>query len=118
MPEGRRPVFCWNAGMKTNLHWPTAALGAAIASLSVLAGRLYPRHHGSQTNASDAIDDIELKPHASAEERIDAGVMGTFPASDPTSAQDPGDGPRGSVQTTQPPAQPARSPDWLLHPPA
>lgn len=105
--------------MKTNFHWPTAAFGAAIASLSVLAGRLVPRHHGSQTNASDAIDDIELKPQASADERIDAGVMGTFPASDPTSIQNPGgDSPRPSTPTTQPAAQPARSPDWLLHPPA
>jgi hypothetical protein len=106
--------------MKTHFHWPTAALGAAIASLSVFAGRLVPRHHGSQTNASDAIDDIELKPQASAEERIDAGVMGTFPASDPTSIQNPsGDSPQApGAPTTQPPALPARSPDWLLHPPA
>jgi hypothetical protein len=44
--------------------------------------------HGSQTNASDAIDDIELPPHPSGEEFLDAGVKETFPASDPISVQD------------------------------
>jgi hypothetical protein len=44
--------------------------------------------HGSQTNASDAIDDIELPPHPSPDERLDAGVMETFPASDPIAVQD------------------------------
>jgi hypothetical protein len=40
---------------------------------------------GSQTNASDAVDDIELGPDASSEEILDAGVQETFPASDPVS---------------------------------
>jgi hypothetical protein len=40
---------------------------------------------GSQTNASDAVDDIELSPNASPEEKLDAGVKETFPASDPVS---------------------------------
>lgn len=44
---------------------------------------------GSQTNASDAMDDIHLRPNASAEEHLDAGVMETFPASDPVSVGKP-----------------------------
>lgn len=40
---------------------------------------------GSQTNASDAVDDIELSPDASSEEILDEGVKETFPASDPVS---------------------------------
>jgi hypothetical protein len=42
---------------------------------------------GSTTNASDAVDDIELKPGASHEEVVDAGVKETFPASDPVSVK-------------------------------
>jgi hypothetical protein len=38
---------------------------------------------GSQTNASDAVDDIELSANPSQEEMLDAGVQETFPASDP-----------------------------------
>ena len=38
---------------------------------------------GSQTNASDAIDDIELASNPSQDEMLDAGVQETFPASDP-----------------------------------
>jgi hypothetical protein len=45
------------------------------------------RHTGSTTNASDAVDDIELKPDASHEEVVDAGVQETFPASDPVSVK-------------------------------
>jgi hypothetical protein len=44
---------------------------------------------GSTTNASDAMDDIHLRPNASAEEHLDAGVMETFPASDPVSVGKP-----------------------------
>jgi hypothetical protein len=40
---------------------------------------------GSQTNASDAVDDIELSPNPHPEEVLDAGVKETFPASDPVS---------------------------------
>jgi len=43
------------------------------------------RGTGSQTNASHAVDDIELSPNPSAEEKLDAGVKETFPASDPVS---------------------------------
>ncbi len=38
---------------------------------------------GSTTNASDAVDDIELAPDATPNEVVDAGVAETFPASDP-----------------------------------
>lgn len=59
--------------------------------LALMAGAGYffynrYRNHGrSQTNASDAMDDIELGPDASRDETLDAGVKGTFPASDPVS---------------------------------
>jgi hypothetical protein len=39
--------------------------------------------YGSPTNASDAIDDIELAPDASADDVLDEGLQETFPASDP-----------------------------------
>lgn len=58
------------------------ALGAFI----VAAGR---KPVGSTTNASDAVDDIELGPDASEEDRLDAGVQETFPASDPVSVNSP-----------------------------
>lgn len=44
---------------------------------------------GSQTNASDAMDNIKLRPHASSDEHLDAAVMETFPASDPVSSSKP-----------------------------
>ncbi len=40
---------------------------------------------GSQTNASDAVDDIELGSNPDEDEKLDAGVKETFPASDPVS---------------------------------
>ena len=40
---------------------------------------------GSQTNASDAVDDIHVPPNAGTDEHLDAAVMETFPASDPVS---------------------------------
>ena len=43
---------------------------------------------GSPTNASDAVDDIELEPDGSEEEVLDAGVQHTFPASDPIAVQE------------------------------
>jgi hypothetical protein len=46
------------------------------------------RHRTWQTNASDAIDDIALPPHPSADELPDAGVKETFPVSDPVAVQD------------------------------
>jgi hypothetical protein len=41
------------------------------------------RGAGSQTNASDAVDDIELTSNPTQDEMLDAGVQETFPASDP-----------------------------------
>jgi hypothetical protein len=65
--------------------------------LALMAGAGYffynrYRNHGrSQTNASEAMDDIELGPDASHDETLDAGVKGTFPASDPVSVTAPGE---------------------------
>ena len=44
---------------------------------------------GSTTNASDAVDDINVRPNASSDEHLDAAVMETFPASDPVSPGKP-----------------------------
>lgn len=43
------------------------------------------RGTGSTTNASDAVDDIELGANPNPEDVLDAGVKETFPASDPVS---------------------------------
>lgn len=48
-----------------------------------------PRAAGSTTNASDAVDDVSVPPHAGTEEHLDAAVMETFPASDPISPGKP-----------------------------
>lgn len=48
-----------------------------------------PRFVGSTTNASDAMDDIHVRPNASADEHLDAAVMETFPASDAVSSGKP-----------------------------
>jgi hypothetical protein len=42
---------------------------------------------GSQTNASDAVDDIQLGSRPTRGEKLDAGVKETFPASDPLSVK-------------------------------
>jgi hypothetical protein len=63
---------------------------------------------GSQTNASDAVDEVVLPPKPTTEQKVDAGVKETFPASDPVSIAHP------DQKTVQPPAQAKRSPDWLL----
>jgi hypothetical protein len=49
----------------------------------------YRNRHGSTTNASDAVDDVELGPNPHPEEVLDAGVKETFPASDPVSVTSP-----------------------------
>jgi hypothetical protein len=53
--------------------------------------------------------DMELPSAPSVEQKVDEGVKETFPASDPVSVSK-----QNPVKTTQPPAQPRRSPDWLL----
>jgi hypothetical protein len=62
------------------------ALAAAGAAYYVYRRNRSP---GSQTNASEAMDDIHLRPNASAEEHLDAAVMETFPASDPVASSKP-----------------------------
>jgi type VI protein secretion system component VasK len=49
------------------------------------------RYTGSTTNASDAVDDIHVPPHASTDQQLDAGVKETFPASDPVSVSAEGE---------------------------
>ena len=44
---------------------------------------------GSTTNASDAVDDIHVRPGADTDEHLDAAVMETFPASDAVSPGKP-----------------------------
>ena len=44
---------------------------------------------GSPTNASDAVDEVVLPPKPTVEEKVDAGVKETFPASDPVSVSKP-----------------------------
>ena len=73
---------------------------------------------GSQTNASDAVDDVRLPPKPTTEQKMDAGVKETFPASDPVSIPQPHNSDhernaRGEAPATQP-ARQKRSPDWLL----
>ena len=66
---------------------PLIKLGIAAAAGYYLYNRYgrTPRHTGSTTNASDAVDDIHLPKNASHDEIVDAGVKETFPASDPVS---------------------------------
>lgn len=65
-------------------------------------------HKGSTTNASDAVDEIHLPPKPTTEEKVDAGVQETFPASDPVSVH------TDKVRTIQPPQPARRSPDWMF----
>jgi hypothetical protein len=104
--------------------WPVAAAGAAIASLSILAGRLRKRSPGSPTSASDAVDDVELRPDATPDEVVDVGVKHTFPASDPPAIEEAFEtafqreqrlkrlGAQQDASATAAPAH--RSPDWML----
>jgi len=64
------------------------ALVAAGAAYYVYRNRP-PRATGSTTNASDAMDDIHVRPGASSDEHLDAAVMETFPASDAVSPGKP-----------------------------
>ena len=65
-----------------------AAAGAAYYFYRQRQQQLSARH-GSPTNASDAVDDIHVRPGASADEHLDAAVMETFPASDAVSSGKP-----------------------------
>ena len=61
------------------------AAAAAAGYYFYNRNRTRKRATGSTTNASDAMDDIHLKPDASHDEVVDAGVKETFPASDTVS---------------------------------
>ena len=111
--------------MRRGIRVPSIVMGmgAVIAGASLLASRLRRGGQGSQTNASDAVDDVNLRSRPSSEEVVDAGVQQTFPASDPTAVD-------GAFETAyereqRHPAggegQPAgaaagapRSPDWMF----
>jgi hypothetical protein len=62
---------------------------ALVAGAGYFFYNRYRNRHGSTTNASDAVDDIELGPNAGADDVLDAGVKETFPASDPVSVAAP-----------------------------
>ncbi len=123
MPSGlrspcERPLSCILLAMRLNrFEWPVIAAGAAIASLSLLGRRMFPRHHGPQTNASDAIDDVNLRANPSEEDLVDAGVKQTFPASDPV-AVGKGETEHERSRSGRAPAAPEqaekRSPDWMF----
>ena len=65
------------------------ALATAGAAYYYYRQRQLLDRPGSTTNASDAMDDIHLRPGAGSEEHLDAAVMETFPASDPVSSGKP-----------------------------
>ncbi len=60
-------------------------LAAIATGMFMYSKRLHGRATGSTTNASDAMDDIDLPPNATHDEVLDAAVKETFPASDPVS---------------------------------
>jgi len=64
-------------------------LALAVAGAAYYFYRNRGRSIGSQTNASEAMDDIHVRSGASADEHLDAAVMETFPASDPVSSGKP-----------------------------
>lgn len=77
--------------------------------------RTKTKRGGSQTNASDAVDDVRLPSDPTVDQVIDEGSKESFPASDPVAATQPGDsgaGDAGEPARQQP--WPPRSPDWLL----
>jgi hypothetical protein len=64
---------------------PLLAVAGAAAWLYNKYGK--NRGFGSQTNASEAVDDIELRANPTRNEMLDAGVKETFPASDPVAVE-------------------------------
>ncbi len=60
-----------------------AAVGLAVYALGKTGGR---KGHGSPASAG-AVDAPELRPDATPEEVLDAGIEYTFPASDPVSVE-------------------------------
>lgn len=110
--------------MRRSTLIPTLVMGAgaAIAGAAILANWLRRGGPGSQTNASEAMDDINLRSRPSPEEVVDAGVQQTFPASDPTAVEGAFETAyererrrEAGAGTAQSPETPApRSPDWML----
>lgn len=69
---------------------PLIKLGlAAAAGYFLYSSYMRSRAAGSTTNASDAVDDIDLPANPTVEQKLDAGVQETFPASDPVSITPP-----------------------------
>jgi hypothetical protein len=68
---------------------PLIKLGLAAAAGYYFYNKYRKSRAGSQTNASDAVDDIELGSNPKREAVLDAGVKETFPASDPVSVSAP-----------------------------
>jgi hypothetical protein len=66
---------------------PLFKLGLAAAAGYYFYNRYrQSRSAGSQTNASDAVDDVQLGSNPTHEELLDEAVKETFPASDPVAA--------------------------------
>jgi len=96
---------------------PLAAAAAACAYFMLRR----QRSAGSQTNASDAVSNVQLARRPSSEQVMDAGVQQTFPASDPVAVEGAFDTAferekrRGTAPAEAPDApRVARNPDWLL----
>src|SRR4051812_16862527 len=87
----QRHAFCSLPGTRRATMRLLFALVVGAAGYYFYRQRQARRARGSATNASDAVDDIHLRPNAGADERLDAGVQGTFPASDPVSVSGKGE---------------------------
>lgn len=74
--------------MRTTIRIAVLAAGA-LGAYSIVRTRRREQEMlaraGSPTNASDAVDSVEIPADAGPEEVLDAGVEQTFPASDPVS---------------------------------
>jgi hypothetical protein len=70
------------------MHPIALGIGVAAGLAVILFLGREKRVYGSPTNASDAVDDIELPPHPSPDDVLDAAVKETFPASDPIAVQE------------------------------
>lgn len=77
-------------GVTPTMPLPLFRIGLAAAAGYYFYNRYRKsRGVGSQTNASNAVDDIELSSNPHPEDLLDAGVKETFPASDPVSVSAP-----------------------------
>ena len=75
----------------------TRNVRVGLTALALMAGagyffyNRYRNQNRSHTNASEAMDDIELGSNPHPEEVLDAGVKETFPASDPVAVSAEGE---------------------------